>query len=100
MVARLLVAIASLHVDENEDLNWIVGQFDRVMNDAGAARKACCGPMKRTWLRDGLSTVEVVPTLTKHSDGHVAKTHHDDFIAAGSQQGLSSLSSSLENNFR
>ena len=43
--------------------------------------------------------VEVVPAATKHTEGHVVKIHYDDFIAASSQQGLSSLISSLENNF-
>ena len=31
MVAWLLLAIASLHVDENEDHDWVDGQFVRVV---------------------------------------------------------------------
>ena len=98
MVARLLLTIASLHVDENVDHDWVVGQFDRAMNGARAALGAC-GPMKQTIRGDCVTTVEVVPTMAKH---HAAKTHKtpfDDFTAARSQQGLSALSSSLENNF-
>ena len=43
--------------------------------------------------RDG-EIIVVVPTMTKHNDGHVM--HYDDFIAASTQQGLGLLNS-LEN---
>ena len=88
LVARLLLAIASLHVDENEDHDWVVGQFVRVVNGARAALKAQCGPMKHQWLRDGVTFVRAVPTRAKHNDGHVDKTHYDDSTAARTQRGL------------
>ena len=31
---------------------------------------------------------EVAPTLTTHNDGHVVKTHYDDFLAGSTQQRL------------
>ena len=86
MLARLLLAIPSPHVDGTEDHDWFVGLFDRAVHGAGAALTAQCRPMKHKWFRDGVTTVEVVPTMTKHNGGHVAKTHYDDFNAARSQQ--------------
>ena len=35
-----------------------------------------------------MTTVEVVPTMIWHQNGHIDNTHYDDFIAAKSQQGL------------
>ena len=45
--------------------------------------------MKDTLVRDGATNVETVPMTFKHLDGHIVAIHGDDFIAAGSQQGLS-----------
>ena len=53
-------------------------------------------PVKHKWLRDGATTVEVVPVITKHNDGHVGESHYNDFIGACTQQILSSLCSSLD----
>ena len=58
-------------------------------DDAGFAAQ------KHMRLRDGATTVEVVPTTTKHNGGHVVMTHYDESDAASSQ-GLSSLNSILE----
>ena len=77
MVAMLLLAIASLHVDENEA---------RLVKD--------------TLVRHGATTVEAMPMTFIDNDGHVVTMHGDDFIAATSQQHLHSLNHTVENNFR
>ena len=89
----------SVHVDENEDHGWVVGQCDRGMDGERVAVRARWVPMKCQWLRDGVTIVEVVSTVLKHQNGHVDKTHNDDFIAARSQQGLNSLNSIRESRF-
>ena len=95
-MARRLWAVASLHVVEKTDHDWVVGQFDRAMNGARAVVRARSGPMNHKWLRDGVTTVEAVPTMIKHQSCHVAKTHYDDFNTGRSHRGLNSLNSSLE----
>ena len=90
----------SVHVDENEDHGWVVGQFDRGMDGERVAVRARWVPMKCQWLRDGVTIVEVVSTVLKHQNGHVDKTHYDDFIAARSRQGLNSLNSIVESHSR
>ena len=45
---KRLWTVTALHVDENEDHDWVVGQFNRAMNGAGEAVRAWCGPMKHT----------------------------------------------------
>ena len=100
MVARLLVENVSLHVDNERGHDRAVGLFVGAMNGAGAAARAWCGPMKHQWPRDGVTTEEQVLLVIKHDDGHFERTHYDDLIAASSQEGLSSLNSSLESNLR
>ena len=67
-----------------------------------AASRAPCGLVKEkeTPARDGATTVEAVPITFRHNDGYVATVHGDDVIAAGSQQGLNSLTHTMENNVR
>ena len=93
MVARRLWTITSLHVDENEDHDWVVEKFNRAVNGARAVVRAMCGPMKLKWLRAGVKSVKAVSIMIRHQNGHVDKTHYDDFIAA-------SLNSFFESNFR
>ena len=78
-----MMTIASQHVH----VHSIGGkrQFDRGMYGARAAPRAWSGPVKHERLRDGETTVEFVPTMTKNNDGHIIKTHYDDFIAACTQ---------------
>ena len=134
-MAKLLLANASLHADDNDAHDLIVGFGDvsvvlhhakdqrvGVLSPAErhvptwelleaqqsydwytrAASRAPCGLVKEkeTPARDGATTVEAVPITFMHNDGYVATVHGDDFIAAGSQQGLDSLKHTMENNFR
>ena len=52
--------------------------------------------MKGTLVRDGATTVEAVLMTFMHTDCDVVTIHGDDFIAAGSQQGLDSLNHTME----
>ena len=56
--------------------------------------------VKDTPVRDGATTVEAVSMTCMHNDGYNITIHGDDFIAAGSRQGLDSLNHTMENNFR
>ena len=56
--------------------------------------------MNHKWLRDGVTTVEVVPTMNKNQSGHVDNTHYDNRISTRSQQGLNSLKSGLDSIIR
>ena len=78
MVARILLAIKSLHVDENEDHDWVFGQLVSAINGARAALRARCGAMKPMLLRD-LTSVEVVPTMLNFN---VLRRHHCSKVSA------------------
>ena len=55
--------------------------------------------MKDTLARDGATTVEAVPMTFMHNDGYVVTIDGDDFIAAGTQQGLESLTTPWKTTF-
>ena len=52
MVARPVWTISSVPLGEIEDHDCVVGHFDRAMNGARAAVRACGGSMEHKWLRD------------------------------------------------
>ena len=73
-----------------------VGNDDDAMNGTRAACRAWCGLVRDTLVRDGATTTEAVPMTFMHSGHHIVGTHGDDFVAAGSQQGLDSLKNFVE----
>ena len=74
-------------------------KLNRAMNGTRTASRARSWLVRDTLVRDGATTVDAVPLTFMHNDRCVVTTHGDDFIAAGCQQGLDSLTRTMENNF-
>ena len=116
MMARLSLATASLHADQNEAHDWVIGFWDVsvAFHHAKIEELVYVHPPRGT-CPSGSSTEHsssfqsMERSGERHTgqrecdfrgSGYVVTIHGDDFIAAGCQQGLDSLNHTMENNFR
>ena len=68
------LAIGSLHVDENEDLDWIVEPVQQCY-------EWCWSSSQGVWTDETQVAQRLCDRVSgADTDGHDAKTHRDDFI--------------------